>query len=555
MFFGCLEIFQTMDSKSKLSLVVILSIAFVSRLYFLLQDNIITTDGVRYALAGKSIFESGKYEVFGSPELIFSPGYPLLIGLADRFFNDLVFSAGFVSFVFGVLSIYLIYLVGKRMFGEGAGLFSALFAALNLNLITLSHTSMSESLFLFFILCIIWIFLKLHDIDKTWLRILLGAVIGFAYLVRIEGMIFLMFPIFLYAYRIKTLGIKKAIQGMVAVFIPFAIVVSFYVFFLYQHTGQVALTGKTNMNIMTGLIVEGRDLGSTSDKDVVSYEKVSGNYNEKENIVDTPEKYRNIDLLSLFLNNPGEFLKRYFTAAKSEIKILFFEYNLDILFILIVISLICLYRDRTKINNKGMLTLFILPAVLLAIFPLFHIEARYMVQVLIFCILLASAVYSIHPNAVTYELRGFVFSSEAILNVLRAIMVFSIVLQFIILYASDVVYANANYPIEHRLAGKFLKNSPEFNPETDRIMSRKPFVSFYSNSKVGGPTVPYTTLGNIIKFAKAKKVNYIVIDERYLSIRENYDELWRIGDHSDDLRLVFEDSSISPIRIFKVLYQ
>jgi len=138
-----------------------------------------------------------------------------------------------------------------------------------------------------------------------------------------------------------------------------------------------------------------------------------------------------------------------------------------------------------------------------------------------------------------------------IIGVLRVMIIFLIIVQFFVSSLNYVFFERPDFPVEHRLAGYFLKDSAEFDPDNDYIMSRKPFVSFYSGSKRSLVGIPYTNAANILKFAKANKANYIVIDERFLSIRENYDELWNLDRFSNDARLIFEDSSIMPIRIFR----
>jgi len=103
--------------KKHSHLIILLSIlilAFFSRFYFFSQEGFVTTDGVQYLLSGKNLVETGKYEIFGSPQLIFPPGYSLAVGITDIFFNNLVFSARFVSFIAGFLSVYLFYLIVKE---------------------------------------------------------------------------------------------------------------------------------------------------------------------------------------------------------------------------------------------------------------------------------------------------------------------------------------------------------------------------------------------------------------------------------------------------------
>ena len=537
--------------SSIIILLLILSVAFFSRLYFFSQEGFITTDGVRYAIAGKNLIENGKYEVFGNPETIFSPGYPVFIGIADYFFDNLLFSARFISFIFGFLAVYLFYLVGKEMFNKTAGLFAAFFCALHYTLITMSQESWSESLYLFFILLAVYIYLKLLDKNKIWLAILLGLTIGYAYLVRIEGIIFIILPFLFFIFRKKELGIKKAARSFLIVVCSFLFIIAPYVYFLYQHTGDLTLTGKTNSNIMAGLIVKGKDFGNVEYEDLVLYEKAGANYNEETNSVEILEEFKNLSTRDLFLRDPAEFFKRYFIALKSEIRILLFNFQVYILLIFIIMSLIYLFKKR-KYKQKAVV-LFIFPLVFLFIFPLFHIESRYLIQILVFLILLSSFGYSLRDDFALLKYKGLIFSGEMVFKILKVVVIFAILAQFLVSMAYYSYFTKPDYPMEHRVAGEFLKNNKDYDFKKDVIMSRKPFVSFYAKSKKGGPTVPWTTAENVIKFAKAQNASYIIIDERYLGIRENYEELASLDAYSEDIELFYEDDSIKPIKIFKML--
>ena len=79
-----------------------------------------------------------------------------------------------------------------------------------------------------------------------------------------------------------------------------------------------------------------------------------------------------------------------------------------------------------------------------------------------------------------------------------------------------------------------------------------PFVSFYSGSEKFWVSIPYTSVDNVIKFAKSRNVNYIIIDQRYVGMRDNYEELENLNNSFDNVELIFEDNSIKPIKVFKL---
>ena len=522
--------------------------AFVLRLYFFLQEGFITTDGYYYMMVGKNLVETGKYEIFGIPQLIFSPGYPILIGIADMLFNNLLFSARLVSFVCGILTVYLMYLIGKKMLNKKAGLFASFVIAINYYLITMSQETWSESSYIFFMLLILYIYIKIVEKYKAYLVFALGLSIGFLYLIRIEGIIFLLLP-FIYFFNVK--NYNKFFRSLIVVMFSFFLIAGPYINFLYQNTGVLSFSSKSDANIRAGLITNGKSFGNVSSEDVLLYEKVSSNYNEKTNNIEVPEEYKNNSLVGLFVQDPEYFLNKYLTALKSEFRILIIDYHTSSFFILLFIFFI--NRKIIIYHFKKNIFLLIFPLIFLLIFPLYHIESRYMLQILIFIILLCSLIFAVPMKLDHLKQRRLkniaIFSSK----VISYMVVFIIVVQSFANLVIGVFVQRPDYPIEHRITGQYLMDYKDYNSKESVIMSRKPFVSFYSGSEKFWVTVPYTSVENVIKFAKSRNVNYIIIDQRYIGLRDNYERLKSLNNHFDDVELIFEDNSVKEIKIFKLI--
>ena len=522
--------------------------AFVLRLYFFLQEGFITTDGYYYMMAGKNLLETGKYEIFGIPQLIFSPGYPILIGIADILFNDLLFSARFVSLACGTTGVYLMYLIGKKMFNERAGLFASFLAAINYYLIIMSQKTWSESSYIFFMLLTLYIYIKIVEKYKTYLVFALGLSIGFLYLIRIEGIIFLLLP-FIYFFNVK--NYNRFFRSLIVVMFSFFLIAGPYVNFLYQNTGILSFSNKSDANIRAGLITNGKSFGNVSSEDILLYEKVNSNYNEETNSVEVPEEYKNNSLVGLFIQDPKYFLNKYFTALKSEFRILIIDYQASSFIILLFVFLI--NRKTIMYYLKRNIFLLIFPLIFLLVFPLYHIESRYMLQILVFIILLCSLIITV-PLKLNHlkqnKLKDIAISSS---KMIISMVVFIIIVQFFANLVISTFIQRPDYPIEHRIAGQYLINYKDYNSKESVIMSRKPFVSFYSDSERFWVTIPYTSVDNVIKFAKSRNVNYIIIDQRYIGIRDNYERLKSLNDHSDDVELIFEDNFVKEIKVFKLI--
>jgi len=530
-------------------LLFILTLAFFPRFYFFSQEGFVTTDGVSYLLSGKNLVETGKYEIFGSSQLTFPPGYSLAVGIVDLFFNDLVFSARFISFIASFLSVYLFYLVGKELYNKETGLLASFFAAtLHLSII-ISKETWSESLHILFVLMTVYLYLKLTKNYKVSLAVLLGLSIGITYLIRPEGIIFLALAVIFLFQKPSGLKFKKAFAGSSIIVLTFFIVAAPYLYFLYQNTGKLCLTAKAKPNLIAGIILDGKDMGDMNRNDINFYEKVSSNYDEETNSMKLPEEFANVSVEETILNSPNEFLKRYVKGVLAETKILINQYLFNIFLIPIFALFVFSFKKRKLLKEIFILSLF--PVILLLLFPAFHLESRYLLQVMVFIILLSSLGLAIKSRAIL-NIKGFKFSGALFLKILKALIIILVFCNFIAI----CVWSSRrlpNYPLEHKLAGEYLKNNSDYSPEKSIIMSRKPFVSFYAESKKGGVSVPYTSPENILRFAKARNVSYIVIDERWLGVRDNYSEMADLNKYSDDVELFYEDSSARPIKIFKVL--
>ncbi len=542
--------------SSKIVLILILFLAFFSRFHFFSQEGFITTDGARYAFAGGNLIENGRYEVAGKPELTFPPGYPLAIGVVNHFSGDLLFSARFVSFVAGLLSVLLFYFVGKELDNKETGLFASFFAATHWMLIVASVVTMSESLYLFFVLLAVYVYLKIAKRCKTLsastpirrevrLAIFLGLAIGISYLIRPEGMVFLVLAFTPLFQKNKDLDFRKVVSIPLTAFLAFFVVAAPYVYFLYQNTGRISLTAKSKPNLVTGMIFAGEAMENAGESTADFYEKVFFHYDEKANAVRLPEKFRNAGIAESVIKKPDEFLKRYRRGIESEIGVLFDYY---IGWILLIPLLVFSVFVAGKKEQLGKLSALFLPAALLAlIFPAFHLESRYLLQVFIFIILAASLGCSLVNKLALLAAKKRKFVSA----------VFFGFINFIVIYATLVSFAASFYAIgiprhpEHKKAGMYLENKIGESAKKIVIMSRKPFVAFYAGVEKNIP-IPYTNPKNTIKFAKASKVDYIVIDKRFLEARSNYDEMMNLDKYSDDVSLFYEDDSVSPIKIFKL---
>jgi len=115
------------------------ALALALRLWALQSQPFITVDGTEYvrfaeALRARQPFVS-----------IFPPGYPVLIAIARLFVPDRVLSAALVSLVCGVLLVWPVWWLGRRVLGPRWAAFPVLAVALHPLLAVFSAVTMSDS--------------------------------------------------------------------------------------------------------------------------------------------------------------------------------------------------------------------------------------------------------------------------------------------------------------------------------------------------------------------------------------------------------------------------
>lgn len=168
---------------------------------------------------------------------------PLAILIMNFFFRilgDSILIARLPAIIAGTLSVYLIYLIAKKLFqDETLALFSALFLAVNSAMVWIFRTSMLEPILLFFILLNIYSFFQFLENKKKWW--FFGITLGLVALTKYTGAFIL--PVYFSYLAIKQRAVFKdwrlyAAFGLaLLLFTPVLI----YNFYLYQATGHFDL--------------------------------------------------------------------------------------------------------------------------------------------------------------------------------------------------------------------------------------------------------------------------------------------------------------------------
>jgi predicted membrane-bound dolichyl-phosphate-mannose-protein mannosyltransferase len=104
---------------------------------------------------------------------------PLAFAIQHVFMNifgENVFAFRLPSAILGILSVYLVYLIGRHLYDETSGLTAAALLAVTVNHVSISRLGLQEAYVIFFILLAMYLFLKAmeHKTYYYWLGIALG---------------------------------------------------------------------------------------------------------------------------------------------------------------------------------------------------------------------------------------------------------------------------------------------------------------------------------------------------------------------------------------------
>lgn len=145
-------------TKNALILLAILLVAFTLRIYQLGSESLWLDEGLSILWARLSPVQliQGISNIELQPPL-----YYLVLHFWINFFGDSEFSVRFLSLIFGVLAVFMIYKVGRLIFDEKTGLLGALLLAVSTFHIYFSQETRMYSLLVFLALASMYCFLKL----------------------------------------------------------------------------------------------------------------------------------------------------------------------------------------------------------------------------------------------------------------------------------------------------------------------------------------------------------------------------------------------------------
>jgi hypothetical protein len=213
--------------------------ALALRLFILANNTAIEIDGISYATMGDQISKGHFGQALGN---VFSPMYPVFIGLFHLVVPDLELAGRLVSLVSGMLVVYLSFLFARRLMGSGAkALLVAFLIAFQPHLVRYSGQVLSESLAtLLFTLTAFCFYIGWQE-DRRFLIGFSGFCLVLAYLTRPEYLVY-------FAPLVLLLLWKRRIAGTVALLLPFVILGCLYIGYLHMATGLWIISKKATLS-------------------------------------------------------------------------------------------------------------------------------------------------------------------------------------------------------------------------------------------------------------------------------------------------------------------
>ena len=159
----------------------------------------------------------------GSPTALRPPLYPYVLGAVYAVSGDSRTAARLLGAVLGTLAVLLLFLIGRAVFSERAGLWAAALAAVSPTLVLLNSSLVSEQVFVPLVLGLALAIVRAPRGDWRWAA-LLGVLCGLAALTRVIGLL-LVLPAVLAVWGSRPRLTRRALLAPVAVVLAAALTV------------------------------------------------------------------------------------------------------------------------------------------------------------------------------------------------------------------------------------------------------------------------------------------------------------------------------------------
>lgn len=501
-----------------LAAIVLCGLAFrAARFEF--RPHVGNGDQVTYTLMGERIANRSNIG-----NVHFPPGYPALIAAAIGAGVPCERAGQVVCVVLGTVTVALVGWAGRFLYGSPAGLYAASICAFHPEALRRSSDGMSEAPFTFLLLsCLSLLMIGLTSSTSRG-RIasffLAGICIASARLVRSEGIAYfaiLCASLLVMAVARRCIDCHMRWRHVMAFVLAFIATQGVYSWVLHGQTGRWQLVGKRLGRVAT-YATPGE--GGEALRGALSPEEQAA--------------------LSSLMKSPKAVLRKYVHNSYVQyLRVL--PRFLDPL--LIVLLALGLFGEPWTQKRKRLEPILAAPWAMLLVFPVFWVDARFLVPLLPIALLWAGKGID-HLGKRAGGSGGGVTVPGCRSGDRR--VAWAMMGLLFLLYAKeglvDPVQAryNGELEFEEKYAGLWLAS--EGIPGS-KVFNRKTTVPFYA--RMTGVGIPYgATIAELAEIARREAVRYLVISERYTpSLRPTLAPLLDERNAPDGLRLVHKWST------------
>jgi Dolichyl-phosphate-mannose-protein mannosyltransferase len=225
-----------MIKDEKFDLAVLLLISLLLSIYLFFRTYVISFDGAFQYIPIAKDFASGHFRRALSHNQ--QSLYPLIVAFVSQYVPDFESAGKLVSSLFGILVIFPVYFLGKRIFDEKVAFLSSLLLAIHLYLRRYSADVLKESTYLFFLATALWFAWRAIQDQKKWSFLFIPFLSVIAYLVRPDGVEILLVVFFyvLFIQKFGGPGRKKVV--ILFMLLSVGICMSPYLFYLREIKGE-----------------------------------------------------------------------------------------------------------------------------------------------------------------------------------------------------------------------------------------------------------------------------------------------------------------------------
>jgi hypothetical protein len=487
-------------------IIYILARVYVWKNNVLLEDH----DSISYLEKTRNILRFNFKETLNVDSTPFYPFFSALFSIPGWSVET---GARLCSMFFSSLLLVAIILIGKRIYEIGGVVLGLIILALSPILITLSFSVLTEPSYIATIYLGIALYMFYYDNPSVAAALIMGVVFGFAFLNRIEGILFLVvIPIvhLLHALFKKYTysDYKRWLLCNIIYILSFSAVIGPQIYYISTEMGRMAINGREAWS----LILHNPD-GKSYD------EKIRGlDYSDKEINILYVQRHPEVQR-QLLLNISGNF-RKYLRNIFREYRILH-EVQLGILigplgFVFFAFGLSALYQKQKYYE----ILLFLIFITVFLIPPLMHNVAMRHIAVIAPMIMLMEGIGIWHVSeSLSHKLnRGVVKYIVAAMSMTLILTTFAMPLYNI--YRSgppaDIRSQYYDNPANYREALSVITENPEQGSrKRPVIMARKTHLSYFADG-IDVP-LPHTDYKGLVEYSRHNNVDYLYLQYCYIA--------------------------------------